>query len=118
MKNPLFQMAAMAIVACAFLAQAKDASPSASHGIPNFAQVEPGVWRGGQPTPEGWKYLKSLGVTRDIKLNTEQEASDKGATTNGIQVLYFPIPTAQQTLEKPTTNTIHSAVAAIKTDGT
>ena len=34
-----------------------------SHGVPNLVQVEPGIWRSGQPTADGWVYLKSLGVT-------------------------------------------------------
>jgi tyrosine-protein phosphatase SIW14 len=40
-----------------------------THGIPNLAQVEPGMWRGGQPSGEGWRWLKSQGVTNVVKLN-------------------------------------------------
>lgn len=57
-----------------------------THGIPNFAQVEPGVWRGGQPTSEGWAYLKSLGVTNVVKLNLESEGSDAQAKVLGMTV--------------------------------
>ena len=35
---------------------------------PNLAQVEPGVWRGGQPTEQGWRDLRSLGITNVVKL--------------------------------------------------
>ena len=32
------------------------------NGIPNFREVAPGVYRGGQPTTAGWAFLKSKGV--------------------------------------------------------
>jgi hypothetical protein len=52
------------------------ASP-VTHGIPNFSEVAPGLYRGGQPTREGWDYLRGvLGVTNIVKLNTKQEAND------------------------------------------
>ena len=34
------------------------------HGLPNFAQVCPGVYRGGQPANEGWDYLYGVGVSK------------------------------------------------------
>lgn len=53
------------IAALTFLLfQSSCASDRMIHGIPNLAQVESGVWRGGQPTDEGWTYLKSVGVTK------------------------------------------------------
>jgi len=88
------------------------------HGIPNFSKVATGVWRGGQPTAEGWEYLKSLGVIRIVKLNTEQEASDAWATTNGIDVIYLPITMVQQTIGKPTSNVLGVAVSALEREGT
>ncbi len=51
-------------------------TPPMQHGIPNFAVVEPGVYRGGQPTAEGWHYLRSIGVENDIKLNFERRAEE------------------------------------------
>lgn len=66
--------------------------------IPNLAVVEPGsIWRGGQPTIEGWRQLKALGVTNVIKLNTESEGSDAEAKRLGMRVVYVPITTWQQT---------------------
>ena len=57
------------LAAGALLGLGSCASVQMAHGIPNFAQVGPGVWRGGQPNAAGWAYLKSLGVRRDVKLN-------------------------------------------------
>lgn len=47
-----------------------------THGIPNFRVMENGVYRGGQPTKEGWSYLRSLGVYNDIKLNLESKEEE------------------------------------------
>jgi hypothetical protein len=88
-----------------------------THGIPNLAQVEIGVWRGGQPNAEGWQYLATLGVKRDIKLNPVSEGSDNLAVSNGMQVVYLPISTLEQTIGKPNSNKLYSAVMAI-TSGT
>jgi protein tyrosine/serine phosphatase len=88
------------------------------HGIPNLAQVEPGVWRGGQPDSEGWRYLKSLGIKRDIKLNTIHEASDAVAISSGMEVIYLPINLEQMTIAKPDPSQLNTAIAAIKPDGT
>jgi len=94
------------------------ASDTYQHGVPNLAQVEPGLWRGGQPTSEGWRYLSSLGVRRTIKLNTEHEASDAPAHSNGIEVLRFPITATEQTIGKPGLSKLNAAVQAISTNGT
>lgn len=71
-------------------------SVSKTHGIPNLAQVEPGVWRGGQPNTQGWAWLASQGVTNVIKLNTEGEGSDAGAEALGMTVMRLPITFSQQ----------------------
>jgi len=107
----------LALAGCVLLAICNVAAGEAQHGIPNFAQVEPGLWRGGQPGEEGWKYLASLGVKQAIKLNTEKESSDSGAKSNGIAVIAYPITLAEQTVGKPSTNTLHNAVSALNTNG-
>ena len=106
------------VVSFAGLAFCGCAVVSAPHGIPNFSQVVAGVWRGGQPTVEGWEHLKSLGVKRIVKLNTEHEASDEWATTNGIEVIYLPITLLQQTVGKPGSNGLMMAVSALGREGT
>jgi protein tyrosine/serine phosphatase len=57
------------------------------HGISNYLVVEKGIIRGGQPsTLEEWQWLKNLGVTDDLKLNFDSEASDTQASQVGIEV--------------------------------
>lgn len=88
------------------------------HGIPHFAQVEPGVWRGGQPNQEGWDYLKSLGVKRVVKLNTGGVKSDGQGFSNGMEIVYLPISFLDQTFGKPDPARLDAAISAIEPNGT
>lgn len=56
-------------------------------GISNFQEVIPGVYRGGQPTPEGWAFLKSKGIKTVLKLDFESEGSDAEALKLGMTVV-------------------------------
>ena len=85
------------------------------HGVPNLVEVSTGVWRSGQPnTPEAWAYLKSLGIKRVIKLNSESEGSDKLGKDIGIEVIDAAIPphngVASSVLETPDRAIIKRAV--------
>lgn len=85
--------AAVIIILLAILALAGCATQTAIHGIANFAKVESGVYRGGQPNAEGWNYLATLGVTNVVKLNAWREnlyepaISDERASKLGMTVL-------------------------------
>jgi tyrosine-protein phosphatase SIW14 len=58
-----------------------------NQGIPNFVQVEPGLWRSGQPTTAAqWSYLKSIGVRHVVKLNFDSEGTDALAIAAGLDV--------------------------------
>jgi hypothetical protein len=60
-----------------------------AHGVPNLAMVRPNVYRSGQPTAEGWDYLRTLFTGRRVhvlKLNFESEGSDNGARIAGFDV--------------------------------
>jgi hypothetical protein len=84
------------ISGAALLLTTSCATKPTSFGIPNFYKVSPGVWRGGQPSREGWDYLKAFGVSRVIKLNTEREGSDNYAEQIGMTVYRAPINFWQQ----------------------
>lgn len=108
----------LAVGGCAWQAICGCATVAPQHGIPHFAQVTAGVWRGGQPTAAGWKYLQSLGVKWDVKLNPEDESSDAEAEANGIQIIYLPITRVHQTIAKPAKATLDAAVSALTRNGT
>lgn len=104
----------LAIVSSGLLAITGCSTTNIQHGIPNLAMVEQGVWRGGQPNSEGWAWLKSQGVTYDVKLNTWDEASDKDAMVNGIFVQDDGIINfEEQTIGKPNSYALASAVQSL-----
>lgn len=84
------------------------------HGVPNLAQVAPGIYRGGQPTAEGWRYLQSLGVNNVVKLNTVAEGSDAPAQRLGMRVVACPINLLEQTLGEPNSNQLWLAVGNVR----
>ncbi len=90
-----------------------DPAPS-TNAVPNFAQVEPGVWRGGQPTEEGWKYLQSLGVSNVVKLNTLKEGTDQAAVNLGMKLHWCPIDDMQQKTNGPDAIAVSNAVLQIQ----
>ena len=83
-------------------------------GIPNLFAVEQDILRGGQPSADGWSYLKSQGITDVVKLNEESEASDVIAISMGMVVHYFPIPWWRQMIWRPKQSDLVAAVALIK----
>lgn len=82
--------------------------------IPNFAQVDKSVWRGGQPTAQGWTNLYQLGVHWVIKLNTDAEGSDELAAQLGMTVYKFPISVGEQLEGGPQLSTVSKAVAMLQ----
>jgi protein tyrosine/serine phosphatase len=87
-------------------------------GVPNFREVEYGLYRGGQPDDQGWNGLKALAVKRVVKLNTEQEGSDVAATALGMEVCYWPIQLMEQLVYLPDKYAVYQAVNAIVIPGT
>jgi protein-tyrosine phosphatase len=89
---------------------------AADHGVPNLAQVNTGIWRGGQPESGGWSYLRTLGVTNVVKLNQTSEASDAEAVRLGMRVIAVPLPlnTVQALLKEPKLAEVRAATDAIK----
>lgn len=69
--------------------------------LPNFSAVDPDkcIYRGGQPTDEGFARLKAMGIKTIIKLNEgdkEDGGTDNTAVNLGLTVKQFPINTLEQ----------------------
>jgi len=67
----------LAIFAIAVLSVPVWAADPQAKGIPNFHQVNEHIYRGGQPSPEGWTSLAKLGVGTVIDLRREDEHSSQ-----------------------------------------
>lgn len=86
--------------------------------IPNFCEVCPGIFRGGQPvTEDDWDFLESIGIVCILKLNSESEGSDQPARERGMDVIDLPLSLKDQFLG-PTDEEINDALATITTEGT
>ncbi len=58
-------------------------------GIPNFGQVTPTLYRGGQPSPEGFEKLAHMGI--NIVVDTGRSKRDETLIKN-LGMVYFPLP--------------------------
>ena len=67
---------------------------SAVPGIHNFYKVDEHVYRGGQPTDEGFQYLAKIGVKTVIDLRGESEGrrnEESVVTTAGMKYINIPM---------------------------
>lgn len=62
-----------------------------ANGIPNFGEVTPNLYRGGQPSPEGLEALKHLGVNVVVDLRGGKNKEEEAAVTKlGMQYISIP----------------------------
>lgn len=60
--------------------------------LPNLAQLSPGLLRGGQPSKEGFRRLKSMGVAIVVNLRRECQTEKAFVTSLGMRYVSIPIP--------------------------
>ena len=80
----------------------------AGGGIPNFAEVAPGVYRSGQPTTlDQWRSLYDKGIRYVLKFNYPSEGTDDLALQAGLKVFTYSIqPEGDQNLFKDIEGTV------------
>lgn len=65
----------------------------APRGVANFGQVSPQLYRGGQPTPEGFAELKKLGVEMVVNFRHEPDLiAAERQTVESLGLRYVSIP--------------------------
>lgn len=81
--------------------------PVSVTGIPNFKQVTPTIYRGGQPTVEGLQQLYALGVRTVVNLRNEEILVNKEqqvARSLGMKFINIPLdvfnPPSQQAIQQ------------------
>jgi protein tyrosine phosphatase (PTP) superfamily phosphohydrolase (DUF442 family) len=91
------------------------AGPSVQ-GINNFYQVDEHVYRGAQPTTEGFKYLAKIGVKTVLDLREDDErSSEEGQVVTSLGMQYVNVPMTGLT---PPTATEITKILALLEDGT
>ena len=63
-------------------------------GVPNFHKVNDGIYRGGQPSPDGFRSLASLGVRTviDLRETGEHSQSQEATWVKADGMRYVSIP--------------------------
>jgi protein tyrosine/serine phosphatase len=90
-----------------------DSSPE---GIKNFYQVDPHVYRGAQPSDEGFQYLAKLGVKTVIDLReADQRSKAEEAVVMAAGMKYVNIP--MKGLAAPTDVEISKILGILEGDG-
>ena len=80
------------------------ATPTSVPGIENFHQVDQSLYRGAQPTADGYRYLRSIGIKLVIDLREYDQrsvAEEKQVTAAGMRYVNVPMsgltpPTSEQ----------------------
>ena len=80
-------------IAALFLFSLPALAGSSAPGINNFYQVDEHVYRGAQPTSEGFEYLAKIGVKTVLNLREEGErASEEAALVTSLGMHYVNVP--------------------------
>jgi len=85
-------------------------------GIHNFHQVDDHVYRGGQPTDEGFKYLAKIGVKTVLNLReADQRSLEEERVVTSLGMHYVNVPMTGLT---PPTDAQMAKILALLADGT
>jgi uncharacterized protein (TIGR01244 family) len=86
------------LAALAFLSSVAFAAEVQAPGVPNFHQVNEHIFRGAQPTGQGWDSLAKLGVKVVVDLRRDNEDGDhslaaeaKAVQTAGMRYVSVPM---------------------------
>ena len=67
----------------------------APRSVPRFHRVAPGIYRGGQPEPEGFKWLKQQGIKTIINLRREHDEREE-IEALGLNYVYLPMDAREE----------------------
>lgn len=97
----MFALLVCLLVAPAVRAQSNQSTPSPTQhqmgsrknyvGLPNFAEVSPNLYRGGQPGADGLKALKEMGVGIVIDMRSSKSPHEE-AVVSELGMRYISIP--------------------------
>lgn len=98
--------------ASAPVANANASVREATHDLPNFARVDEHLYRGAQPTEDGLRKLKAMGIKTVINLRDDDErAARERDLVQALGMRYFNVP--MKGLSRPTDEQIARVIALI-----
>ncbi len=91
--NALTYVRGIAILALALSLPVWAAGPGVA-GVPNFHQVNENVYRGGQPSADGWPSLAKLGVKTviDLRRPDEHSTAEEARAVEAAGMKYVNVP--------------------------
>jgi len=99
-KNKIAQIFAVSLLTALLCAAQTQSSPPTQrqmgsrknyHGLPNFGEVTPNLFRGGQPGADGLKQLKSMGVSIVVDMRGSKSDHEKVAVDElGMEYVSLP----------------------------
>jgi tyrosine-protein phosphatase SIW14 len=97
--------------------RAKGAADPVVRGVPNFHQVNGNIYRGAQPTAQGWASLERLGVKTVIDLRRHGEHSIKAEqqAVEAAGMHYVNVPMSG--IVAPRDETVFRALALLQSSG-
>jgi protein tyrosine/serine phosphatase len=88
------------VLLLAMLVASRDqaATSAVSHHVPRFREVHSGLYRGGQPTIDGFEDLKKMGIRTVVNLRVEDSEREK---VEALGMKYVHIPIDMPLLKRP-----------------
>ena len=80
------------------IAPSDQAASSAVHHVPRFVEVHSGLYRGGQPTIDGFADLKNMGIRTVVNLRVDDAERDR---VEALGMKYVHIPIDMPVLKRP-----------------
>lgn len=59
--------------------------------LPEFGELEPWLFRGGQPTDEGYRQLSQRGIRCIVNVCTHEESNDMAQTAPDLEPVHIPV---------------------------
>lgn len=115
MRTRITSTTTLAILFCiASLAVGQDSPIPRYRELPNFHQVKPSLYRGGQPKKGGLQLLKQIGIKTIISLRDDDErAKAEQAEARTIGLGYYNVPLSS--FNRPADKTVAEVLALINT---
>ena len=117
LKHSSFRQRSAAIFFASAFVGSVFATPATVQGVGNFQKVNDHIYRGAQPTDEGFRNLAKLGIKTVIdlrELDDRSRAEEKSVTAAGMQYIGVPM----KGMQTPSDASVHKVLAMLEDSST
>jgi len=115
--NSLFRRPSAAVFFASAFGGSVFAAPATVQGVGNFQKVDEHVYRGAQPTDEGFRNLSKLGIKTIIDLrefDDRSRAEQKSVTAAGMQYIGVPM----KGMQRPSDASVYKVLSMLEDTST